>query len=127
MSSLRQLALQVLRFGTVGLWATAVYTLVAALAHAAGAPPSLANVLGYAIATAVSFLGHFYWTFGKSTGHRRALPRFLVVSGCGFLLSAAIMHLVTTTLAAPFWAGLAAIIAVVPAVSWALGRYWAFR
>ena len=127
MSSLRQLALQVLRFGTVGLWATAVYTLVAALAHATGGPPSLANVLGYAIATAVSFLGHFYWTFGKSTGHARALLRFPVSSGCGFLLSAAIMHLMTTTLAAPFWAGLAAIIAVVPAVSWALGRFWAFR
>ena len=127
MSSLRDLVLQGLRFGTVGLWATAVYTLSATIAHAIGATPSLANALGYAIATAVSFLGHFYWTFGKSTGHGRALRRFLMVSGSGFLLSAVIMKLAAEILGAPFWVALTAIIAVVPAVSWVLGRYWAFR
>ena len=119
--------MQGLRFATVGMWATAVYTLVAAAAHAFGAPPSLANLLGYAVATGVSFLGHFYWTFGKSTGHRRALLRFLAVSGCGFLLSAAITHAITGVLGAPFWAALMVIVTVVPAISWALGRCWAFR
>jgi len=126
-NSLRELALQGLRFGTVGLWATAVYASAAAILHAIGATPSLANALGYAIAMAVSFLGHFYWTFGKNTGHGRALLRFIAVSACGFLLSAIIMHAVTGTLGAPFWVALAAIIAVVPGISWVLGRYWAFR
>jgi putative flippase GtrA len=127
MTSIRDLVLQGLRFGMVGLWATAVYVVAALLAHRAGASSSLANVLAYAIGTVVSFLGHFYWTFRKSTGHGRALLRFLVVSGCGFLLSAVIMHLVAETLRAPFWLALTAIIAVVPFVSWLLGRYWAFR
>lgn len=127
MSSLRALILQGLRFGVVGLWSTAVYVSVAALTHAMGAPPFLANAIAYAIATGVSYLGHFHWTFGRSTGHRRALLRFLVVSGAGFLLSAAIIHAVTEALAAPFWVALIAVIFVVPGLSWALGRYWTFR
>lgn len=127
MNTLRELALQGVRFGMVGLWATAVYAVAAAILHAMGATPSLANALGYAIATAVSFLGHFYWTFGKNTGHGRALLRFITVSACGFLLSAIIMHVVTGTLGAPFWVALTAILAVVPGISWVLGRYWAFR
>lgn len=127
MSSLRDLARQGLRFGTVGLWATAVYTVAAAVAHGIGASPSLANALGYAVATTVSFLGHFYWTFGKSTGHARAFLRFLAVSGGGFLLSAAITHTFTAWLGAPFWATLAAIVGVVPPATLLAGRYWAFR
>lgn len=127
MNTLRELVLQGLRFGMVGLWATAVYTAAAAVAHVIGASPALANALGYTIATAVSFLGHFYWTFGKNAGHSRALLRFITVSACGFLLSAIIMQAVTGTLGAPFWVALTAILAVVPGISWVLGRYWAFR
>jgi putative flippase GtrA len=127
MRRIRDLALQGLRFGTVGLWSTAIYLLTASAASAAGGHPQLANALAYAVGTGVSFLGHFHWTFGKRSGHARALFRFLVISGGGFLLSAGMMHLALEWIGAPVWAALASIVVVIPALSWLSGRYWAFR
>jgi putative flippase GtrA len=127
MNGLRDLALQLVRFGTVGLWATGVYLLAAAAAAAAGAEPQLANALAYFLATGVSFLGHFYWTYGKRSNRARALFRFLAVAGAGFLLSAGVMHVALNWFGAPFWAALASVVAVVPAFSWLSGRYWAFQ
>ncbi len=127
MSGIRDLALQGLRFGTVGIWSTGLYLLVAAAAAAAGVPPQLANAVGYAAGTIMSFLGHFYWTFGRRQNHTQALLRFLAVAGGGFLLSAGLMHMALDWLRAPFWAALALIALVVPALTWLSGRYWAFR
>jgi putative flippase GtrA len=79
------------------------------------------------VGTGVSFLGHFHWTFGKRSNHARALLRFLVVAGGGFLLSAGMMHVALEWLRAPVWAALASIVIAVPALSWLSGRYWAFR
>jgi putative flippase GtrA len=127
MSGIRALALQGFRFGAVGIWSTAVYLLAASAASAAGVHPQLANALAYAVGTGVSFLGHFHWTFGKRSNHARALLRFLVVAGGGFLLSAGMMHVALEWLGAPVWAALASIVIVVPVISWLSGRYWAFR
>ncbi len=49
--------------------------------------------------------------------------RDLVLQGLRF----GTVGLAAEILGAPFWVALTAIIAVVPAVSWVLGRYWAFR
>ena len=126
-SGVRDLVRQALRFGTVGLWATGVYLLVVAVVAAGGAPPQLSNAAGYGVATAVSFLGHFYWTFGKRSNHARALVRFLVIAGGGFLLSALVMHAAMIWLRMPFWVALASVVALVPGLSWASSRYWAFK
>jgi putative flippase GtrA len=127
MSGIRDLALQGLRFSTVGIWSTGVYLLAAATAAEAGVHPQLANALGYAVGTMTSFLGHFYWTFGRRSKHACALLRFLVVASGGFLISAGLMHITVEWFLAPIWAALACIVIVVPALSWLSGRYWAFR
>jgi putative flippase GtrA len=127
MRGIRELALQGFRFGTVGIWSTGVYLLAASAASAADVHPQLANALAYAVGTGVSFLGHFHWTFCRRSNHARAFLRFLVVAGGGFLISAGMMHVALEWLGAPFWAALASIVIVVPALSWLSGRYWAFK
>ena len=126
-SKLRGLLREAMRFGSVGLWATGVYLVAAATAASTGLPPQLANALGYCVATVVSFLGHFYWTFGKRTNHAGAFARFLVVSFGGYLLSSGVMHVALDWVHAPFWMALAAVIVIVPGLSWLSHRYWAFK
>jgi len=123
----RDLLLEGARFGSVGVWATALYLAAAAAAASAGLPPQLANALGYGVAAILSFFGHFYWTFGKRTKHMGALVRFLAVAGGGYLVSSGLMHVALEWFHAPFWAALAAVVAVVPALSWASSRLWAFK
>jgi len=125
--TIRDLLLEGVRFGSVGLWATAVYAVSAATAASAGLPAQLANAVGYCVAAGLSFLGHFYWTFGKRTNHAGALLRFLVVVGGGYLISSAIMHVALAWFQAPFWLALALVVLVVPGLSWLSHRYWAFK
>ena len=71
---------EMLRFGTVGAGATLVHLIVAWVANRVGGiPPFAANACGFAAAFSASYLGHFYWTFGRQGGHGRYLPRFVII------------------------------------------------
>lgn len=118
---------QLARFATVGGVATLVHLAVAWLAHRAGFSPLQANGAGFAVAFAVSYLGHFHWTFGRPGHHARHLPRFVVLSAMGYALTNLIVWAVTLTAGARFEASLAVILLVVPVFTWAAGRFWAFR
>lgn len=116
------------RFATVGFGATLVHLGVAWLAaKVGGLDPIVANACGFVAAFALSYLGHFYWTFGGPAGHRRHLPRFMIVSGIGYVLTNIIVWLVTVRGGYPFEVALLAILAIVPASTWTLSRIWAFR
>lgn len=118
---------QLARFGLVGIAATLTHTGVAWVVHHAGVAAFPANAVGFAVAFGVSYLGHFYWTFGQRAGHRARLPRFLVVSGTGFALSNVIVWAVVVQMGAPFETALALMLVMVPATTWMLSRLWAFR
>jgi putative flippase GtrA len=63
---------QYLRFGGVGLAATASHALLfALLIEALGWPALAANLAAFAGALLVSFAGHHCWTFGAGRAHRR--------------------------------------------------------
>lgn len=124
---LRGVLAQLTRFGTVGGAATLIHLCVAwVAARGLEAPPFLANAIGFGTAFAFSYLGHFYWTFGQREGHPVRLPKFLVVSGIGFALTNLITW-ITVNAALPYEVALFAILVTVPAVTWALSRFWAFR
>jgi putative flippase GtrA len=125
--TIRELLLEGLRFGSVGLWATGVYLVTAASAASAGLTPQLANALGYCVAAGVSFLGHFHWTFGRRANHAGAFARFLVVVAGGYLASSAIMHVAIAWFHVPFWMALTLVLLVVPGLSWLTSRYWALK
>lgn len=84
-----------------------------------------ANTTGYLAAFALSYLGHFYWTFGRTTGHHTHLPRFLGVSMTSLVASNLIV-IVVDALGGPFELALLGVLVVVPLCTWAASRLWAF-
>jgi putative flippase GtrA len=119
--------LQLARFGSTGVAATLLHILVAfAAAKGPGFEPYAANACGFASAFVLSYLGHFYWTFGHREGHRRYLGRFLVLSVCGYGLSNLVIWLVVDRLGLSFLLALPWIAIVVPAFTFVSSKYWAF-
>lgn len=120
--------LQIVRFGIVGVGATLVHLVVAWLAEGmVGLAPLVANAVGFLVAFGVSYLGHFYWTFGQRDGHRGKLPRFLIVAGTGYALSNLVIVVVMDVFGGSFEAALLGILVAVPTTTFALSRLWAFR
>lgn len=119
---------QLVRFGLVGLGGTLIHLAVAWMANRwGGIAPYTANFAGFAAAFTWSYLGHFYWTFGRRSAHGRHLSRFLVVALAGYGLTNLVIWIVVTRLGHPFEAALGVILIVVPTSTWLLSRIWAFR
>jgi len=118
---------EALRFGSTGIAATLLHLLIAfAAAKGMDLSPYAANAAGFASAFIVSYLGHFYWTFGHRAGHRRYLARFLVLSLSGYGLSNLIIWLVVERAGLPFVLALPWIALAVPAFTFLSAKYWAF-
>lgn len=128
---LAPIAGQALRFGAIGLAATALHVLVALTAAALGLTPQMSNLAGFAAAVNLSYFGHFYLTFRLGTHaaatHDRHLPRFVIVSLAGLALSSALVSLLTGPLGLPFAYAIGVVAVAVPAFSFAMSRLWAFR
>jgi putative flippase GtrA len=118
---------QVLRFGTVGAAATAVHYAVA-LPASLLASAHLANTAGYVTAVAVSYIGHHRFTFrvpAERRDHGVRFRRHVVASLSAFLASQALLSgLQGLALPAPL--PLLAAVALIPAITFVLGRIWVF-
>ncbi|OHV84996.1 GtrA family protein [Rhizobium sp. LCM 4573] len=131
MRDLMKLAEQLSRFGLVGLAATCVHLLVFSLViDLANLEPSLANVVGFLAAFILSFAGQSSWTFPSKSidrpQRRRRFLRYIAVSLTGFLMNAAVVHVVVDVLAYPYTYALPIMGVGVPAILFALNKYWAF-
>ncbi|MDQ0141769.1 GtrA family protein [Cupriavidus necator] len=117
---------RLLRFGISGLLATGIHVAVATplifLLHASQVS---ANGIAFVIANIGSYLLNTLWSFGATPG-RDSYLRFLAVSLLGLGLTLAISA-GAQALAAGYWTGLVAILAVVPPITFALHRSWTYR
>jgi len=114
-------------FALVGLAATAVHALVALLAREElHATAMQATVSGYICAVGVSYLGNARYTFGRPALHGSQFLRFLVVSLAGLGANLGLTWLLATRLGWPFPAALAVIVVVIPSLSFAGSKLWAF-
>ena len=119
---------QASRFAGVGLLSTLVHVTAAWFANLVpGMNPFAANLIGFACAFWISYLSNFYWTFGKRGDHAMHLRRFFIASALCFLLSNAIVFTTGTLLQQPFAISLLAIAILIPPLSFALAKFWAFR
>lgn len=89
--------------------------------------PLWANVLGFAVAFQVSFLGHWRWSFRQQNARwQQALPRFAVVAstsfGCNELMLAGLLRWT----AWPVPVSLALVLVAVASLTFVLSRFWAF-
>lgn len=117
---------RLLRFGISGVLATGIHVAVATpLIYWLHASQPRANGVAFVVANIGSYLLNTLWSFGAAPG-RDSYLRFLAVSLLGLGLTLAISA-GAQALGAGYWAGLAAILAVVPAVTFVLHRSWTYR
>lgn len=120
---------EALRFGTVGLLATAVHAIIyAGLIHFSAIPPQQANIAAFTFAFVFSYMGHSHFTFsGEGRRVGKTGPRFLAVALIGYALNAGFVFLTTALLDWGAGAALPFMIFITPAATFALSKYWAFR
>ncbi len=116
------------RFGMVGITATAVHILIVWLLLSETAlPPLVANMFAFLTAFGISFTGNYLWTFGAPGNPGKAMRRFLLISASAF----AVNTLLLASLLRGGWFSptVAAIVsvAVVPAITFLASRLWVFK
>jgi putative flippase GtrA len=88
--------------------------------------PVAATAIAFACAFIAGYLLNRRWTFRSSGAWTAELPRYLATQLVGLALNAAIMAIAVHGLALSPYAGLVLALLLVPPVSYALARGWAF-
>ncbi|WP_374625939.1 GtrA family protein [Pandoraea sp.] len=120
------LVASLMRFGVAGAVSTAVHVIVAVtLIEMFGAGSVLANAVAFCTATPCSYLLNTLWSFSARV-HRTSFARFVPVSIFGLLLTTFVARTVEH-LGGSHWVGIAAVVLIVPPVTFVLHRYWTYR
>ena len=115
----------VVRFGMVGVTATLSYLGLSLLLLHWGMLPQLANLAAFLASTAISYLGHYFFTYRANGSHLRLSGRFIAVTVALSLLCSLLHQLVLWAGASPRLAALAVTLAY-PPLSFLLNHFWAF-
>ncbi len=122
-----QSAIQISRFGIIGVSATIVHYAVALLMNEFfGLPPLWSNLIAFLSAWPVSYFGNYFWTFGATGSHRESFVRFGVAAICGLLLSQFIVWVVAENMGFALRYALIPALLLVPVFSFAMSRFWVF-
>ena len=119
--------LQLARFGVVGITAMAVHWIAVTLLVPLGIAPLIANILAFAIAFNVSYVGHRNWTFASTANHATTFKRFFLVALASFVLNETLYYLLLSFTALDYRIALAMVLVAVAALTFVMSRYWAFR
>lgn len=116
------------RFGVIGTLSTLVHMIVAlALVKLFTFNPFVANTIAFGTAFAVSFFGHFWWTFRHFNAILfQSLIRFGLIALLGFLANSLLL---AALIDMGISKGTSVVLAVtiVPLISYVASRQWAFR
>jgi len=118
---------KLLRFALVGVAATGVQYLVAALLFwGVGWPAVWASGLGFVVSAVGNFLANAMFTFGVRDRLMGRLPRFAVVAGTGLALNSAVLALAQRN---GLHVLLAQLLATLLVLAWnfVLNAVWSFR
>lgn len=118
---------QVTKFATVGGGATGVHVLTAlALNSLVQVAPLRANFLAFLVASFVSYMGNWFWTFDGVSRHGFSLPRFAALSLSCFAVNQAIVYGIVELLHQPLWLAMVPVVVVVPAFGFWLSKTQVF-
>lgn len=117
---------RLVKFGLTGMGVTAVHVVIAAgLVELSLAGPALANGVAFIIAACISFIANARFTF-RTGLDGRSFVRFLLVTGiCGGISAAIAAGAEAHGL--DYRIGIAAVVAIVPTLSFLLHNFWSFR
>lgn len=117
----------IISFGIIGVLATATHIAVfAALVEVGRVAPVVASIPAFLAALLLSYFANHYWTFGARGAHATHMPRYIVVSVLGLCLNTAITYGVVDVLGWWYGVALAAVVLIVPAVTFLLNRNWTY-
>lgn len=115
-------------FFVVGVVATGCnYVAALAAQRFLGFGPLLAGLAGYASAVGVSYFGNALLTFRRPALHGPQFLRFMTVSLAGLALNLGLVFVGTRLLAWPLWQALIPVVLIVPAATFVMAKFWAFR
>jgi len=120
---------QLLRFGLVGGFVTALGAGAYLVAALAGVPPLLANVIAYLVAMATGYVLHSKVSFrghGSRDNPAQRTVRFVIVSLISFGLNSLFVWALTEPLGLPVWTPVVPMLFVTPLVTFTLNRRWVF-
>ncbi len=119
---------QIATFGTAGVIATLVHVVVGlSLNRLFGFTPLWANLIAFPAATCVTLFSNSRFTFQGHGGGQTSFAKGLATVLFGLGLNQLIVLVVTDYADLPYEAALVAVIAIVPAVTFLLFKFWAFR
>ncbi len=119
---------QLFRFGVIGSAAAAVNMIVVVLlVQFAHWSPLAANIIAFVIAYQVSFFGHHHWTFQATSSAKTSWPKFLLVAVGSFILNEGFYALFLQVWHVEYIVALLLVLLVVPPITFALSKLWAFN
>lgn len=129
LNSYKPLMGQVVRYGMVGVVAVVVHIIVALIVHKLlQVNPFWSNAAGVFAGFITAYLGHYHYSFKDPNDHSSSLPRFAITSMIGLLLQQlGVLKLVNQYQLDYATQALPVLMVVVPAVTFLLSKFWAFR
>lgn len=120
---------EILRFGIVGLAATAMhYFTLILMVELFAISPTLANGLAFLFALCITYLGQSLWVFQERSQHNISqMLRFIVSLGFGLLSNMVIMAVSMHALGMGYQNGFLLSLLLVPALSFMINRLWVFN
>jgi len=115
-------------FVVVGVAATGCnYAAALAAQRWLGLGPLGAGLAGYAAAVGVSYFGNALLTFRRPAMHGGQFARFMTISLAGLAINLALVFAGTRWLGWPLWRALIPVVLIVPAATFAMSKFWAFK
>ncbi len=115
-------------FVLVGLAATFCHASVALAAHHfLPIGPLTAGSIGYLVAVSISYLGNSLLTFRRPVMHGPQFARFATISLAGFGINQSIVYVTTHLMGWQFKFAMIPVVIVVPASTFLMSKFWAFR
>jgi putative flippase GtrA len=92
-----------MRFLLVGGFCTALqYLILVVLVEEFRLSATISSTIGYVLSSAANYLLNYSFTFRSASPHKRSLPRFLIIAGCGVVLNGTVTYLGTTVFGAHY-------------------------
>lgn len=119
---------QIFRFGVVGLTAAAVhFSVVVLFVQQIKMTPLHANVIGFIVASQVSYWGHRIWTFAAfDTLHSVAYPRTLLIQVLNFAANQTLFY-IFLLVRLPYPIALLIVLTILPIFTFLSNKFWVFR
>jgi putative flippase GtrA len=115
-------------FVVVGVTATAInYVGALSAQRLLGLGPLPAGVAGYLCSVGVSYFGNSLLTFRRPALHGPQFARFGAISLVGLAINLALVFVGAHVLGWPLWKAEIPVVLIVPASTFLMSKFWAFR